>query len=340
MAVRPRRTVVKGALPAPMLATAGKLPRPDEDDDWAFEMKWDGMRVVAEARTDGWRLMGRSGRDVTGSFPDLAGPPGLADLADHLGGRPVVLDGEVVAMEPDGRPSFGLLQQRMNVARPAPALVAAVPVSYLVFDLLRLDGHDPTGLPWEERRRLLEALDLDEGPDGRVRVPPVILGDGATSWEAARSMRLEGVVAKRLDSPYVEGARSSAWRKVKLLRTQEVVLVGWAEGEGRRAGGIGALLLAVPDAANGPLVSAGRVGTGFTDRMLDDLAARLQPLERDDPPVVDPPRGAAARGVHWVEPELVGEVAFSEWTTARTLRQPSWRGLRPDKSPDEVVVEA
>jgi bifunctional non-homologous end joining protein LigD len=251
----------------------------------------------------------------------------------------VILDGEVVALDTDGRPSFSLLQQRMNVARPDPRLVDAVPVSYLVFDLLRLDGHDPTGLPWSERRRLLEALDLDHGPSGRVRVPPVILGDGATAWEAARSMRLEGVVAKRLDSPYVEGRRSPAWRKVKLLRTQEVILVGWAEGEGRRAGSIGALLLAVPDPSTGELASVGRVGTGFTDRALDDLAARLAPLERDTPPVVDPPRGAQARGVHWVDPELVGEVVFSEWTTARTLRQPSWRGLRPDKSPAEVAVE-
>lgn len=325
-----------------MLATAGPLPDPSQDDRWGYEMKWDGMRVVAESRPDGWALMGRSGRDVTASFPDLAGDGGVEGLAERVGGRRVVVDGEVVVVGPDGRPSFSRLQQRMNVARPTPDLVAAVPVQYLVFDLLALGDVDATEVPYRERRRLLDDLDLDGGPGARVRVPSVLPGGAEDAWAAAEAMRMEGIVAKRLDSPYVVGRRSPAWRKVKLLHTQEVVIVGWAEGEGRRSGGIGALLVAVPadDAgAASPWRSAGRVGTGFTDQMLDDLAERLAARARPDAPVEDPPRGAAARGVHWVEPEIVGEVAFSEWTPQGTMRQPSWRGLRPDKGPEDVVIE-
>lgn len=321
-----------------MLATAGALPPESEADNWAFELKWDGMRVVARSAPDGWVLMGRSGRDVTASFPDLGCDDGVAGLSARLGGRAVVLDGEVVVVDEAGRPSFSLLQQRMNVARPDPALVAAVPVQYLVFDLLSLDGTDATDLPHCERRRLLEALDLDTGAEGRVRVPPLLDLGPADAWAAAERLGMEGIVAKRLDSPYRPGRRSPAWRKAKVLRTQEAVVVGWAEGEGRRAGGIGALLLALPD-GDGTWRSIGRVGTGFTDRALDDLADVLGPLKVERPTVVDPPTGVARRGVHWVEPVLVGEVAFTEWTPAGTLRHPTWRGLRPDKGPGDVIVE-
>ncbi|MEO6629670.1 MAG: non-homologous end-joining DNA ligase [Aquihabitans sp.] len=321
-----------------MLAVAAPLPSADEDHAWSYEMKWDGMRAIAEARADGWQLMTRSGRDVTRSYPDL-GPAGLEALAERLGGRDVILDGEIVATDSDGRPSFARLQQRMNVTEPDIRLLGSVPVSYLVFDLLRLDGTDAVDLPYAERRRLLEALHLTEGENSPIRVPPALAGDGEAALAVARSMGLEGVVAKRLDSPYRSGARSGAWRKIKLLRTQEVVLVGWAEGEGRRHNTVGALLLALPDEA-GNLWYCGRVGTGFTDRMLEDLSARLAPLERATSAVMNPPRGAAARPVHWVDPELVGEVVFQEWTTANSLRQPSWRGLRPDKAPIDVTRES
>ena len=296
------------------------------------------MRVLAESRNDGWTLMGRSGRDVTSTFPDLGGADGVAGLAARLGDRSVVVDGEIVVVDESGRPSFSLLQQRMNVSAPDPALVAGVPVQLLVFDLLSLDGTDATGLAYSDRRRLLEDLDLDAGAGGRIRVPPTLGDDPAVAWATAEALGLEGVVAKRVDAPYQPGRRSSAWQKVKRLATQEVVIVGWAEGEGRRLGGVGALLLAVNDPEGG-WRPVGRVGTGFTDRMLDELAALLGPIERPDPVVADAPVGAAARGVHWVDPLLVGEVVFSEWTPAGTLRQPSWRGLRPDKGPAEVVVE-
>ncbi len=326
-------------LPRPMLATIGTLPRPDEEADWAFEMKWDGMRAVAEARPDGWRVVGRSGRDATASYPDLAGPLGLADLADRLGGRSLVLDGEIVATDDRGVPSFSKLQQRMNISRPSPALVASVPVAYLVFDVLDIDGTSAIDLPYRDRRKLLEGLDISTAvaEGGIIQVPPIIEGHADQAWHLAETMELEGVVAKRLDCPYLPGRRAAGWRKIKRVQDREVVIVGWAEGEGRRANGIGALVLGVPTAGDeATLRHVGRVGTGFTDAMLDDLLRTLQPMERSTPAVADPPRGAVARGIHWVEPDLVGEVTFTEMTTTQNLRHPVWRGLRPDKSPTEV----
>lgn len=344
-----------------MLATVGDLPRAADAHVWGFEMKWDGMRAVAEVRPDGWRVVGRSGKDATASFPDLAGPGGLADLSDRLGGRVLVLDGEIVATDDRGVPSFSKLQQRMNVSRPDPKVVAGVPVTYLVFDVLEIDGVPAMDLAYRDRRRLLDGLDLAAvaGEHGRIQVPPVIEGDAEQAWHLAESMDLEGVVAKRLDCPYLPGKRATGWRKIKRLQEREVILVGWAEGEGRRAGGLGALVLAVPagPAATAPATTGsagasshdsgtdvepnalrlvGRVGTGFTDAMLDHLLALLRPLERPTPPVPGAPSGAQARGVHWVEPELVGEVSFTEWTVTDSLRHPVWRGLRPDKHPSEV----
>ncbi|NLD76861.1 MAG: hypothetical protein GX643_09370 [Acidimicrobiales bacterium] len=325
-----------------MLASPGVLPAPAEQDAWAYEMKWDGMRALADVRPDGWRLVGRSGKDATTSFPDLAGPHGLADLSARLGGQALVLDGEIVATDDRGVPSFALLQQRMNIARPTPQLMAAVPVSYLVFDVLEIGGNSAVDLPYRDRRRLLEDLDLASAPTdgGLIQVPPVIEGDAARAWQMAEAMDLEGVVAKRLDCPYVAGKRAAGWRKIKRIQEREVIVVGWAEGEGRRSNGLGALVVAVPDgepAPDRPLLLAGKVGTGFTDAVLDQLLERLRPLAVNEAPVVDPPTGAAGRRIHWVEPQLVGEVAYTEWTTANSLRHPVWRGLRPDKSPHEVV---
>ena len=211
---------------------------------------------------------------------------------------------------------------------------AEVPVAYLVFDVLFLDGQSLLDRPYHQRRQMLESLGLG-GPG--VAVPPSFTGDGADVLAAAAEQGLEGVLAKRLDSPYRAGRRSREWTKIKRLRTQEVVLVGWAPGQGRRHGTIGGLLMAVP----GPdgLDYAGRVGTGLSDAMLSELLAVLAPLERDTPPLDGVPR-AQTTGVHWVEPRLVGEVVFSERTADGRLRQPSWRGLRPDKDPGAVVVES
>jgi len=214
-------------------------------------------------------------------------------------------------------------------------LVEQVPVAYLAFDLLYLDGQDLVDLPYTARRELLEGLELD-GP-GVVAVPPVFAGDGAAALATSLERNLEGVVAKRRDSRYEPGRRSRSWVKVKHVRTQEVVVGGWRPGEGRRAGGIGSLLMGVP----GPdgLDYVGHVGTGFSDAVLDDLAGRLTPLRRTTSPFARELPRLDARDAIWVEPELVGEVGFGEWTADDRLRHPVWRGLRVDKSPTDVVRE-
>jgi bifunctional non-homologous end joining protein LigD len=209
-------------------------------------------------------------------------------------------------------------------------------VSYLAFDVLHLDGESLLKLPYDERRARLEGLGLD---GARWATPPAFEGDGAAALEVSRAQGLEGVLAKRRDSIYEPGRRSRAWVKVKHVRAQEVVVIGWKPGGGRREGGIGSLLLGVHN-EHGDLVYAGHVGTGFTQRMLDDLLARLRPLVRKTAPVVDEVPRAQAKDARWVTPKLVGEVEFSEWTRDGRLRHPSWRGLRPDKPAADVVPES
>lgn len=315
----------------PMLATAGDLPSADEDA-WAFEFKWDGVRTVAYAEGGRVRLMTRGDRDATASFPELRG------LGEVLGSRTAILDGEVIALDEHGRPSFEALQPRLQVtaADRARRLAGRTPVTYMVFDVLHLDGHPTLDRPYEERRRLLEGLEL---AGARWLVPPSHAGPGADVLEAARSAGLEGVVAKRLSSPYVPGRRSRDWIKTKLVRTQEVVIGGWTEGIGTRHGRIGALLVGIPDDGGG-LRYAGKVGTGFDEETLRTLQAMLTERRRNDPPFSAGLTAPDRAGANWAEPELVGEVRFSEWTKAGRLRQPSWRGLRPDKAPGEVVRES
>jgi bifunctional non-homologous end joining protein LigD len=314
----------------PMLAVPGTLPTADAAGRWAYEMKWDGVRAVVYVRDGAARVLTRNDRDVTGTYPELTA------MAAALPRLPMVLDGEVVALDRAGRPDFGRLQQRMHVGVPAVVrqLEHDVPVSYLAFDLLHLDGHDLTGRSYDDRRSLLEGLGL-HGP--RWDVPPAFAGAGDDAMAASAAQGLEGVVAKRRDSRYEAGRRSSAWLKVKHVRTQEVVVGGWRPGAGRRAGTIGSLLLGVP--GPGGLDYAGHVGTGFTDRVLGDLLRLLRRLERGTSPFAVPLPRPDARDAVWVTPRLVGEVAFTEWTRDGRLRHPSWRGLRPDKSADEVVRE-
>ena len=248
-----------------------------------------------------------------------------------------MLDGEIVAFDEENRPSFGALQERMHVtdANRARRLAQHTPVAYLAFDVLYLDGRSTLSLPYEERRELLESLSL---AGDYWQAPPWFSGRGTDVLEAAARTGLEGVVAKRLGSMYQPGKRSGEWVKVKHLRTQEVVVVGWTPGQGRRHGRIGALLLAVPDGDE--LRYVGKVGTGFTDAVLDELGAQLESLERREPRVTGTLPRAQVAGATWVEPVLVGEVAFGEWTRERRLRHPRWRGLRPDKAPGEVVIES
>jgi bifunctional non-homologous end joining protein LigD len=314
----------------PMLATPGELPGVADDDRYAYEMKWDGVRAVTYVQHAEVRVMTRNDRDVTATYPELL------DVARAVVGHDAVLDGEIVALD-DGRPSFGTLQQRMHVtaADQVRRLARQVPVSYLVFDVLWLDAEDLTKRPYDERRARLEGLGIDRPA---IQVPPVFLGNGADALRASQAAGLEGILAKRRDARYEPGRRSRSWIKVKNIRSQEVVIGGWRSGGGRREGGIGSLLAGIP--SDEGLRYVGRVGTGFTQAMLDDLKALLEPLERPTSPFDQPLASADARDAHWVRPELVGEVVFGEWTRDGRLRQPSWRGLRPDKSPDEVVRES
>lgn len=314
------------ALVRPMLATAGTLPA--EQDRWAYEMKWDGVRAVVYVDGGRVRVLTRNDRDVAATYPELR------LLGEAMGATAAVLDGEIVAFGPGGRPDFGELQQRMHVHRPSAALREAVPVHYLAFDLLWLAGRSLLGLPYAERRVLLDGLDL-RGP--RWDTPPVFLGAGDDALAASLAGGLEGVVAKRVDGRYEPGVRSAGWVKVKHQRMQEVVVGGWRPGQGRRADGIGSLLLGVPGAAG--LDYVGHVGTGFTAAALASLALDLAPLRRRTSPFATPLPRPDARDAVWVEPDLVGEVVFAEWTRDDRLRHPSWRGLRPDKAPADVARE-
>jgi bifunctional non-homologous end joining protein LigD len=322
-----RCPVVAPDLIKPMLAVAGELPTA-RVDEWAAEMKWDGVRAVTYVTGPRVQVFSRNDRDVSVSYPELS------VLA--RAGLDVVLDGEIVALDGGGRPNFGLLQSRMHVADPAKArrLSEQTAVDYLLFDVLRVDGRDTLQLPYAKRRELLERLGLDECE--RIAVPPAFHGDPSDAMKASLDAGLEGVVCKKLDSVYQPGRRSAAWVKVKHQRMQEVVVIGWEPGEGRRAGEIGALLLGVN--VGGQLSYAGQVGTGFTERALRELLAQLKPLAAKRAAVPDVP-AEHARVANWVRPELVGEVVYGEWTRDNRLRHPSWRGLRPDKSPRDVVRE-
>lgn len=312
----------------PMLATAGPLPPAAHDDAWAYEMKWDGVRAVTYVGPQRVRVLTRNDREVAATYPELAG------LVAPLGERGAVLDGEIVATGEGGRPDFGRLQQRMHVGHPSRSLLASVPVTYLVFDVLWLAGRSLLDRPYAERRATLESLDL---VGGSWDTPPVFLGAGTEALRTAAGAGLEGIVAKRVDSRYEPGVRSRSWVKVKHLRTQEVVVGGWKPGEGRRAGRIGSLLLGLP--AAGGLRFIGNVGTGFTDAALQDLQATFAPLRSDTSPFLDQVPAALARAAVWLRPVLVGEVVYGEWTREGRLRHPSWRGLRPDKHPEDVVAE-
>ena len=304
-----------------MLATPGPLPTAD---GWSYEVKWDGVRALVAVEAGAVRLRSRAGNEVTGGYPELA--------AVETGGADLLLDGEVVALDETGRPSFGRLQERMHVRGPAPSLVRSTPVVLVVFDVLHVDGESLLDRTYDERRSRLEDLGL-AGPAWQV--PPAFPGDGEALYASTRAQGLEGVVAKQRDSRYVPGRRSEHWVKVKHLSRQSAVVVGWKGGEGGRSGQLGSLLLAVHGAAG--LEFAGHVGTGFTQEALRQVAGQLAPL-RTDVPACEVPR-EHARVAHWVRPELVAEVEFTAWTRDGRLRHPSYKGLRDDVPPSGVVRE-
>ena len=301
---------------APMLSSEGSVAAL-KASQWAFEGKWDGYRLLVDADHGTVRLRSRNGRDVTEEYPQLH--PLAGDLADHH----AVFDGEAVALDKSGVPAFNEMQNRSRATR----------VEYWAFDLLYLDGRSLLRAKYQDRRKLLETL----ASGANLTVPELLSGDGAQALEHSRKHGWEGVVAKRRESSYQPGRRSASWIKDKHWNTQEVVIGGWRAGEGGRTSGIGSLLMGIPGA--GGLHFAGRVGTGFTEHDLANLKETLDPLRTGESPFDATLPARDARGVTFVQPVLVGEVRYSEWTPDNRLRQSSWRGLRPDKKPSEVVRE-
>jgi bifunctional non-homologous end joining protein LigD len=317
----------------PMLARLSKLP-PD-DERWAYEIKWDGVRAVAYITEDqGIRLESRNLNDVTRRYPDAT------RIVTAFGrGRSAVLDGEVVAFDEQGRPSFERLQGRMHLAGDAAidAKSRSTPIFYMLFDVLHLDGESLMRLPYTERRARLEALDLN-GPSWRT--PAHYVGEGEAFLQASKDQGLEGIVAKRLDSAYEPGRRPGTWLKVKNTRSQELVIGGWEPGEGRRQGKVGALLMGYYDhePPEPELRFAGKVGTGFDDAELRKLEKLFAGRQRATTPFSGPKQPTGKR-VQFVEPDLVAEIEFNEWTRANIMRHPSYKGLRDDKRALDVVLE-
>jgi bifunctional non-homologous end joining protein LigD len=302
-------------------------------DAWAFEVKWDGVRAITFVGADGSvRALSRTGRDITARYPELQG------LGAALGGRAAVLDGEIVACDDAGIPSFERLQERMHVEDRATVatLAARVPVVYMVFDVLALDAELLLDRPYRERRALLTGLGLD-GPAWQV--PPNAIGDGSALAAFTVEHGIEGVVAKRVDSRYEPGRRSPAWRKIKNTMRQEFVVGGWTPGERGRAGDIGALVLGVNERDEHGVVRlrcCGKVGSGLSDDARATLRAALQPLARDTSPFE---LGDVPRATRYVEPQLIAEVKFAQWTTAHVVRAAVFIGLRTDKAASDVVRE-
>jgi bifunctional non-homologous end joining protein LigD len=312
----------------PMLAKPADLPR--READYGFEVKWDGIRAIAYSEPGRFRMESRKLSDITFQYPELR------PLGRELGSSDAVLDGEIVAFDDQGKPSFERLQQRMNLTSESQIKRRArqVPVAYVIFDLLYLDGRSLMGLPYEERRERLEALEL-RGPHWQT--PAYHRGEGAPLLQATVEQGLEGVVAKRLDSPYEPGRRSGAWIKVKNRQRVRLEVGGWMPGEGRRETTIGALLVGRRD-DDGRLRYTGRVGSGFTEKELDRVIGKLEPLRRGTSPFEGkrPPKGSI-----FVEPRLKVDVEYGEWTNEGILRAPVYKGLveeRLELAP-EVVVE-
>ncbi|WP_371381418.1 non-homologous end-joining DNA ligase [Sporomusa aerivorans] len=322
----------------PMLAKTGNLP--DNQTQYSFEIKWDGIRTILYFEDSKCKIVSRNLKDLTGQYPELTA------LASSIGTghQEIILDGEIVAFNTAGLPSFSLLQHRMGVTddKLIAKLRQEIPVHYIIFDILSLDGNLLLDKNYLERRSILASLAL-EGPNWQT--PGFKTGDGQAILTASRNLGLEGIVAKRLDSSYQAGKRTGAWLKIKNQRRQELIIGGWVPGQGTRQGKIGALLVGCYDITqqnaktqgiSQRLLYAGKVGTGFTQATLQALAKQLAPLYRDDNPF---DQDLPVKNVRYVEPVLIGEFEFTEWTPNHTLRHPSFKGLRYDKNPRQVIRE-
>lgn len=327
------------AIISPMLAKAGRLPA--SQNEYAFEIKWDGIRAIFYSEKNSYQLISRNLKDLTKQYPELA------SLNEETTAKlkSVILDGEIVAFDADGLPSFSRLQHRMGLssATQINKVIQTTPVHYIIFDILALDDELLLNKSYLERRKILDSLML-EGPSWQT--PAYKTGDGQTILAASRKLGLEGIIAKRLDSHYQAGKRTGAWLKVKNQHRQELIIGGWVPGQGTRQGKIGALLLGcydvTPEAAKisgnpQQLLYAGKVGTGFTQAALTQIAKLLSPLSTATNPFSLDPR---VKDAQFVEPILVGEFEFTEWTPNHTLRHPSFKGLRNDKDPHQVIRES
>jgi bifunctional non-homologous end joining protein LigD len=312
----------------PMLAES--LDGPFDDDGWTFEPKLDGVRTLAYVSTDHTTLYSRSGREQTAQYPELS------NLATYVNAMHAVLDGEIVALDQNGQPSFERLQQRVNIgsATDVERVRRTHPVVLYVFDILWADDEDLTGRELTQRREILRALVTETGP---IKFPYAVEGEGKTFYEAAKGLGIEGIIAKKLDSTYEPGRRSRYWKKIKAMRSRDAVVIGWTPGSGSRARTFGALLLGAYD-EGGTLRWIGQVGTGFTSKLLQSIQERLDAIEVPQAPSPDPELGEV-KGARWVGPELVCEVTYLEMTRANKLRAPSFRGLRPDKDPSDCHTD-
>ncbi len=318
----------------PMMATLER--EPFDDESWMFEPKWDGVRALAVCERE-TMLVSRNQKNMTASYPELH------RLHEQLVALDAIIDGEVVAFH-RGRPSFEKLQSRINLQNQAQVAQAmkSIPVSFIVFDVLYMDGRRLVDEPVERRRELLEEIVV---PNGRIQISQAVVGEGTALSEAAKAQNLEGIVAKKLGSPYRVGKRTREWLKIKLTYDADIVIGGWSPGEGARTSSFGALLAGVFDDEG--LRFIGAVGTGFTDRTLRELQPKLKELESDSCPFVEDPTGLppsrfgkALRNARWCEPRQVAIVEFRELTSGLRLRAPSFKGLRTDKDPEECTLEA
>ncbi len=313
--------------PAPMMAASADHPFSREG--WVFELKYDGIRAMVSVAGDAVRISGRRGNDETMRYPEAPA------IRAGIRARQAVVDGELVVLDAEGRPSFERLQQRINVSRESDARRLAVehPVTFVAFDLVQLDGRDLTSTELRIRKKTLRETIVDSP---HILFAEHVERDGIALFEEARKSGIEGVVAKRADSLYRPGVRTPEWVKIKSWRSQSCVIAGYTAGRGRRSNQLGALILAIQD--NGRLVHCGQVGTGFNDRMLRDLREQLAPLVVDTCQLDTVPR--TTEPATWVKPELVCEVRFSEWTNEGMLRHPAFQRLRTDQTIEDTHRDA